>query len=342
MRVAMLGAGGFGTALLRPLAAAGHSIALWDRSRDLLAEIAQRRVSPRYPYLQSFPIPSCVVAEPNLAAAVSKADLILAAVPAGALAELYALLAAALADDRPGDPVLAGVSKGILEGGRLPHDLAAAALPGLRYVHLAGPGYAADLIAGSEAGMVAAGHDASAVALVRAALHGGPTWIYPWHDTAGVEAAGAIRTVLSFVFGGVAGFPGGPSRTTRAFVFCRAAAEIQRFGLAMGGCTETFTLDSPASPAVAGDLYLCDDPGSRNWRLGHELARGVPMPEALSHLPGVAECVPNAQRIHALTERLAGERPDFELPWCEAAYHVLHAGAPVADVVAAIRQRGRR
>jgi glycerol-3-phosphate dehydrogenase (NAD(P)+) len=326
---------------LRPLTDNGHSINLWDRNAELLSEIETKGYNPRYTYLNDFPLPASVLPSPELAAAIHDVEAVVCAVSIAGLAETYRALAQAWPMDRP--LTLIGISKGIMPEGQLPDALAHAAFSQhpLRYVHLAGPAFAQDLIHRSPVALVAASPDKEAVLVCRSLFGNGYVWVYATNDIRGIEAAAAVRTVLSFVFGGIGGTPS-LARSTKAFIFSRAQAEIARFGLAMGGRPETFAMDSPCAPATLGDLYLCDDPGSRNWQLGYKIASGLSMEQALDELQGVAESVTNAAVIHRLAEAFRAQRPDFALPWCEGVYRICHEGATLESVIEEIRARQNR
>ncbi|MBW3625012.1 MAG: NAD(P)-binding domain-containing protein [Armatimonadetes bacterium] len=341
MKVALLGAGGYGTALLRPLTDNGHTVHLWDRNAELLAEIARRGYNPRYPYLHDFPLPETVLPTPDLVHALADAEAVVSAVSIAGLSEVYRALAEVWPGDQP--LTLIGISKGITPQGQLPDELVRQAFIDrtVRYVHLAGPAFAQDLIHRAPVALVAASPHPESVAACRK-LFGNPyVWVYATDDLRGIEAAAAVRTILSFVFGGIAGI-GGVARSTKAFIFSRAQAEIARFGIAMGGQSETFGMDSPCAPATLGDLYLCDDPGSRNWQLGHKVAQGKGIREALGELQGVAECVTNALVVHRISEAFRERDPGWQLPWCEGVYRVCHENAEVESVMKAIQARAER
>jgi glycerol-3-phosphate dehydrogenase (NAD(P)+) len=341
LNVALLGAGGYGTALLRPLVDNGNRAFLWDRNAELIREIERLGYNPRYPYLRDFPFPDSVRPTADLQKAVADADAAVCAVSIAGLFDVYPLLAKAWPPDRP--LTLIGISKGITADGRLPDELARDAFPDrdLRYVHLAGPAFAQDLIFRAPAGLVAASPHPEAVSTCKRLFGNEYVWVYATGDARGVEAAAAVRTVLSFVFGGLAAMPG-LARSSKAFIFSRAQAEIARFGRAMGGEPETFEMDSPCAPATLGDLYLCDDPGSRNWQLGYRVASGQSADDALAELQGVAECVGNAAVVHRLSERFRADDPDWTLPWCEGVYRVCHEGSSISDEIERIRARAAR
>ena len=314
---------------------------LWDRNAVLLTEIARKGYNPRYPYLHEFHLPESVTPTSDLLEAAEAADSVVCAVSVEGLPEVYRALADVWPVERP--LTLIGISKGITGTGQLPDELAQAAFKGfnLRYAHLAGPAFAQDLIHRSPIALVAASPHPEAVSACRSAFSNGYLWVYATDDIRGIEAAAAVRTILSFVFGGVAAFPD-MARSTKAFLFSRAQAEIARFGQAMGGRAETFAMDSPCSPATLGDLYLCDDPGSRNWQLGYRVASGESVAQAQGELEGVAESVRNAAVVHRLSEEIRKTDPDWQLPWCEGVYRVCHEGASLEAVITAIRGRGDR
>jgi glycerol-3-phosphate dehydrogenase (NAD(P)+) len=265
-RIAVLGAGAWGTALANVAARGGAHVTLWARDPAAVTAMAANRESRRLP---GFRLDDRVVPTGNLADAVDAAAVLLA-VPA----QESRAVAAALPPLRAGTPVVA-CAKGIERGtGKFMTEVIAACLPQAVPAILSGPGFAEDVARGLPTAVTLASHD-EAVAQALARALSSPTF-RPYHssDVRGVEIGGAAKNVLAIAAGIVAGRKFGDGAlaalTTRGF------AELMRFGRAFGARTETLT-----GLSGLGDLILtCVSPRSRNFSLGLALGQGRTFEEA--------------------------------------------------------------
>jgi glycerol-3-phosphate dehydrogenase (NAD(P)+) len=265
-RIAVLGAGAWGTALANVAARGSARVSLWARDPAAVTAMAASRESRRLP---GFRLDDRVVPTASLGEAVD-VDAVLLAVPA----QESRAVAAALPPLRAGTPVVA-CAKGIERGtGKFMTEVIATCVPQAVPAILSGPGFAEDVARGLPTAVTLASHD-EAVAQALARALSSPTF-RPYHssDVRGVEIGGAAKNVLAIAAGIVAGRKFGDGAlaalTTRGF------AELMRFGRAFGARTETLT-----GLSGLGDLILtCVSPQSRNFSLGLALGQGHTVEEA--------------------------------------------------------------
>lgn len=262
-RIAVFGAGAWGTALANAAVHAGRDVTLLAREAETAAQMTRTRENPRLPGIR---IDDAVAISADMGA-VARADAVLLVTPAQAAR----LAAAALAPHlKKGTPVIA-CAKGIERGTRkFMTEVIGEALPDAVPAILSGPSFATDVAAGLPTAVtLAAREEAVAAALARAL---GSTSFRPYHttDIRGVEIGGSAKNVLAIAAGIVAGRKLGASAlaalTTRGF------AELVRFGRAYDARTETLV-----GLSGLGDLILtCASPQSRNFSLGLALGRDDP------------------------------------------------------------------
>jgi len=281
-RVAVLGAGAWGTALAAVLSGR-LQVALWARDPAQAQTIAKTRRNERY--LPGIEVPGSVQVGNDLAAAIAGAQLVLVATPVAGMRELLKKFDARTP--------LVWLCKGFEEGsGLLPHQIVEEVLGGdARCGALSGPSFAAEVARGMPCALTLAARDAAFARESAALLHGGRMRVYYSADLVGVEIGGAVKNVMAIAAGISDGL--GLGLNARAALITRGLAEIARLGAAFGGSPETlFGL------AGAGDLILTATGDlSRNRRVGLELARGRKLAEILADLGHVAEGVHSAREV---------------------------------------------
>lgn len=295
MRIAILGAGAWGSALAISFAAR-HEVTLWSRGKTLEA-LARDRHSP---YLPACPLPAQVRLEPSLAAAVDASELVLVATATSGLPDVCRELAAA----RPEVALLWGCKGFDASTGRMPHQVVAEELPRARRTGaLSGPSFALEVARGLPAALVVASRDAAFAGTTATALNSDRFRLYSSADLVGVELGGAVKNVIAIAAGICDGLELGLN--ARAALITRGLAEITRLGVASGGQPETF-----AGLAGLGDLVLtCTGALSRNREVGLRLARGQKLPAILAELGHVAEGVQSAKAVAALCRERRVEMP---------------------------------
>ena len=302
MKIAVLGAGAWGTALAIA-AAARNDVLLWARDAKQAAALGEQRLN--LTYLPEVPLPSAVAVGHDLRAALAHAEggLLVLATP---MAGLRGLLQAV-----PDGQAAVWLCKGFESGtGQLGHEIARALRPGLACAVLSGPSFALEVARGQPTALVAASEDPGLAEQISAALHGEALRIYTSADVVGVEVGGALKNVLAIATGmldGMAarGDAGAPGLNARAALITRGLAEMTRLGLALGARAETFMGLSGLGDLVltaTGDL-------SRNRKVGLLLAAGLPLDEVLSRLGHVAEGVYTARTVADRAVQLGVDMP---------------------------------
>lgn len=292
-RVAVLGAGAWGTAIASVLAAR-LEVTLWTRDPAQAEALARTRRNERY--LRGVEIPAAVKVSSNLKD-TERAELFLAATPVSGLREVLKKIRK--------ETAVVWLCKGFEQGtGLLPHQIAEQALgAGARRGALSGPSFAEEVVRGLPCALTLAARDAVFARDAAAALHGGRMRVYYSADLVGVEIGGAVKNVMAIAAGICDGL--GLGHNARAALITRGLAEIARLGAALGGQAETiFGLTG------AGDLILTATGDlSRNRRVGLELATGKPLDSILASLGHVAEGVSTAREVAKLASARGVEMP---------------------------------
>jgi len=266
--IAVLGAGAWGTALANAAARAGAETILWARDAGHVAEIAADRENRRR--LPGIALHDAVRPSDRIAD-VTEAGIVLAVVPAQALANVCGLLPGRIA---PGVPVVV-CAKGIERTtGRFMSEIVAAALPENPAAILSGPSFATDVASGLPTAVTLAAHNESLAIDIAGALAAPSLRLYHSTDVRGVEIGGAAKNVLAIACGIARGRKLGAS--AEAALVARGFAELLRFGRACGARPETLM-----GLSGLGDLVLtCGSEQSRNFSFGIDLGRGATVAQA--------------------------------------------------------------
>lgn len=322
MRVAVLGAGAWGTTLAALWAPQVETV-LWARRAELAATITAEHRNPDY--LPGVALAPQLGATASLPEAMAGADVVVFASPSAVLPEVAR--AAAYAVERRA--VLLSVAKG-LEAGTLRRmsEVLAQAIPGRPVGVLTGPNLAHQVVAGHPTAAVVALSDEGVATQLRELLSTPTFRLYTNGDVVGCEVAGALKNVVAIATGIAAGI--GFAENTQAALVTRGLAELARLGQALGGDPLTFS-----GLAGLGDLVAtCTSPESRNRTFGQRLATGLPVAAALASSRGVVEGVRTAAAALEL-----GERHGVELPIVEQVAAVLAGERRVDEVVPALMLR---
>ena len=328
-RIALVGAGAWGTALAVHLARQpGRATTLWARDPVQAAAMARERVNARYLPGVPFPPELAVTAE---LAALADAELLIAAPP---VAELPALARQMLTAGLRAP--FAWLSKGFVDapglpgGAALPHQVLSPLWP-VPVGVISGPSFAEEVAAGLPTAVAVAATETGLAAWIADRLRGDALRAYDSDDIAGVEIGGAVKNVLAIAAGASDGL--GFGFNARAALITRGLAETGRLTQALGGRRETLM-----GLAGLGDLVLtCTGDLSRNRRVGLALGAGRRLPDILGELGHVAEGVAAAVKLRALARHF-----DVDMPICDAVYRTLHEGLPVRDAVLALLRREPR
>ena len=337
MKITILGAGAWGTALAMALAKR-HEVLL--SGRDAAAVEAMQRDRENRPYLPGFVFPPTLECSPDFDAALAHV-----ASPSAAGADALLIVASSVSGlraiseriavhaQRPHIPNLIWLCKGLEQDTHLlPHQIVREVLgDAIPAGALSGPTFAQEVARGLPCALTFAGNNADLSERVVDALHGERLRIYSSDDLIGVEVGGAVKNILAIATGAADGLALGLN--ARAALITRGLAEITRFGVALGGRAETFT-----GLSGMGDLILtCTGDLSRNRKVGLGLAQGKPLQQIEMELGHVAEGVRCARAVRALAQHHG-----VEMPITDAVASALFDGLPVTEMVARLLSREPR
>ena len=311
MKVTVLGAGAWGTALALVLERSLHDVTLWGHDAEHLAEM--QRVGTNERYLPAIKLPSAWNYEPDLARAISGAEAVVVAVPSKA----FRTVTAALKDF---SGVVVSVTKGIEhETGLTMCGVLRENAPAARLAALSGPTLALEVAKGVPSAIVAASADMPVARQVQGMFHTVPFRVYASADLTGVEMGGALKNVVAIAAGVCDGFGFGDN--SKAALLTRGIGEIRRLGVACGALPETF-----AGLSGLGDLTVtCFSRLSRNRGFGERLGRGEKLADILAKSVSIAEGYPTAKSAY----RLARAKT-VSTPIIDEIYAVLYGGKEVA------------
>lgn len=326
MRAAVVGSGGWGTALALLLLENGSETALICRREEKCRILREERENPQ---LKGVRLPTELELTCDLKRAAG-CDLVVMATPSFAVRSTARELKTYLT---PGT-VLVCVSKGIeKESLMLFHQVLKQEMGGLcPIVVLTGPSHAEEVARGIPTAVVAAGEDRRAAELTQDLFMNDRFRIYTSSDVLGVEIGGAMKNVIALCAGCCDGM--GMGDNTKAMLMTRGITEIARLGMALGAKAETFT-----GLAGIGDLIVtCTSAHSRNCRAGKLIGQGASAAEAVSGMDGsVVEGYYAAASARALAEKTG-----VEMPITEGAYQVLYEGKKPEIVLTELMARKKR
>jgi glycerol-3-phosphate dehydrogenase (NAD(P)+) len=328
-RIAVLGAGSWGTAFAKVLADAGGDVTIWARREELADEINRTRQNETY--LPGVVLPASLRATHDAAFALKDAQIVALAIPSQDLRANLADWAPMLADDTTLVSLMKGVELGtakrmsevISEVTRLPADHIAV---------VSGPNLAPEIGAEQPTATVIACVDHDRARAVQLACRTAYFRPYTNTDVVGCELGGAVKNVIALACGMVAGM--GYGQNTLASVITRGLAETARLGLALGADESTF-----AGLAGLGDLVAtCSSPLSRNRRFGEQLGRGATLEQAQLATHGqVAEGAKSCRSVLELAERHS-----IDVPITRAVEAVCYRGLDPAQMVTAMMTRAMK
>lgn len=325
-RVAVLGAGAWGTALAATAARAGRSVTLWARRPDVARAINRTRRNERY--LGDIALPDGIHATSDLSDAVADTDVILLVTPSNSIRAMARLLAPVT----PATTPIIVCAKGIEpESGLLMTEIVEEEMRGQPVGVLSGPTFADEAaLEHPTAVTIASSFDTNGAGAVSASLAGRTAVAlsnsafraYVSDDVTGVEVGGAMKNVIAIACGVASG--AGFRANMRAALITRGLDEMKQLAEVLGGRRETVT-----GLSGIGDLMLtCSSEQSRNLRFGMEFGRGVRREDTFGGAPVVVEGVLNSISVTDLARRHG-----VELPICEAVRAMVHEGADVAGVL---------
>ncbi len=326
-RIAVLGAGAWGTAMAISLARrGGHELVLWAHSPALAEHLTE--IGENLPYLPGYTLPADIQVTSDLPGAIFEADILLCVTPSQYLRETVAHIAPLLTRDQ----IVLSASKGIEERSFLRMTQVIASITDNPAGVLSGPSFAQEVAAGLPTAVVVAANDPAVSQNIQREFTSPSLRLYTNDDVAGVELGGALKNVIALASGCIHGL--GLGANTSSALITRGIAEITRLAVACGGRRQTL-----AGLSGIGDLVLtCTGSLSRNRSVGIELGKGRKLPDILAGMNGkVAEGVRSTAAALGLASRYG-----VEMPIAEQMDAILHRGKAPREAIKDLMARPGR
>jgi glycerol-3-phosphate dehydrogenase (NAD(P)+) len=328
-KIAVIGAGAWGTALAAHAARLDHEVVIWAREPEVVRDVNER--SENRLFLEGVALPKSLRASSVPAEALEGAEVVILVPPSAFLRNVAGLVAEHVS--KTARIVIA--SKGIDERTLgLMTDVTAEAMPdhdAASMCALSGPSFAREVASGLPTDVVVASKSAEAVADVADALHSPMFRVYTSRDPIGVEVGGAMKNVLAIAAGACDGL--GLGLNARAALITRGLSEMARLGVALGG--DPLTLMGLSG---VGDLILTSTGAlSRNRSLGMKVAEGIEAGKYLAGQRTVAEGYLTARAAWRLAQKLG-----VDVPITEQVYYVLHEDRPLLEAMKMLLTRAQK
>lgn len=312
-KIAIIGAGSWGTALANLLGKKGYDVLVWAFENEVAQGINKNHKNPVY--LPKIRLSNSVHATSNLKEALSGRTLLVSAVPSRAIRRVWTMASQHIEKDA----IIVSCTKGIESSSlKLMSEVIDECLPrhpkGNRVV-LSGPSFAREVVVGLPTSVVIAGKNSSVCKKVQKIFRTKTFLTFTNDDVTGVEVGGAVKNVIAIATGISDGLKLG--HNSRAAIITRGLYEMIKIGRALGANPLTF-----AGLSGIGDLVLtCTADLSRNHTVGKKLGQGEPLSKILSGMKMVAEGIPTAKAIHLLAKKYR-----INAPICDAMFRILFKG----------------
>lgn len=306
-KVAILGAGSWGTGLSTLLAKKGCTVSIWDRNKDRLSEIASLRENKRY--LPGVSIPENVNVSGNITECISNAQVIVMGVPSHAVREVCGYIK----NDVKKDQIILNIAKGIENGTYMRmSEVIESVIPGMNVCVLSGPSHAEEVARDIPTAVVASSRTRKTADYIQDMFMTPKFRVYTNPDIIGVELGGALKNIIALAAGISDGL--GYGDNTKAMLMTRGISEITRLGVAMGADSFTFS-----GLSGIGDLIVtCTSMHSRNRRAGILIGQGKTVDEAQAEVKMVVEGVKTTIAAYELSQK-----HEVEMPITKVLYQVL-------------------
>ena len=311
MRIGVIGAGAWGTALANLLANKGFEVALWAFEREVCADILEGRENKVF--LPGFPLSVNIHPSNNLDEVAADKNMLLLVMPS----HVFRSVAEKMVHHPTEQTLIVTASKGIENQTHLTMSgILEQLLPQRlhdRIAALSGPSFAKEVAQRIPTAVTAAARDPGVATDVQNIFATDYFRVYTSYDVTGVQLGGALKNVMAIAAGISDGLALGYN--TRAAVITRGITEIQRLGRRLGADPATFM-----GLAGIGDLVLtCTGTLSRNWTVGHKMGQGMKLDAILSDMRTVAEGVKTTKSVYNMSRKLG-----VEMPIVEQVYRMLY------------------
>ncbi|ASR40222.1 NAD(P)H-dependent glycerol-3-phosphate dehydrogenase [Ligilactobacillus agilis] len=328
-KIAVLGAGSWGSVLAKVLVENGHEVALWSNSQAQVDELNQQHTNAKY--LPDLIYPEALKATTDLKAAVKDAGTVLFVVPTKVI-RLVAQQLIEVLEELGTKPLIVHASKGLELGShKRISEVIAEEIP-TKYrsgmVVLSGPSHAEEVARQDITLITAASEDLANAKKVQALFMNDYLRIYTNSDVVGVETGAAFKNVIAIGAGALHGL--GYGDDAKAALMTRGLAEISRLGVSFGADPLTFI-----GLSGVGDLIVtCTSVHSRNWRAGDQLGQGKSLEDVIANMGMVIEGINTCKAAYELAQQKG-----IEMPITQAIYNVLYKQADIKSEIANLMQR---
>ncbi|WP_108671115.1 NAD(P)H-dependent glycerol-3-phosphate dehydrogenase [Peribacillus acanthi] len=328
-KVAVIGAGSWGTALAMVLADNGHDVRLWGHNASQIEEINTYHTNKKY--LPEIELPSSIIGYDSLEKALDGVEHVILAVPTKAIREVLSSIAEVISNPI----VVVHVSKGIEPDTLLRiSEMIEEVMPSTLLkdvVVLSGPSHAEEVSLRHPTTVTVSSMNMKAAEVIQDLFMNTNFRVYTNADVIGVEIGGALKNIIALAAGITDGL--GYGDNAKAALITRGLAEIARLGTTMGANPLTFS-----GLTGIGDLIVtCTSVHSRNWRAGNMLGKGQNLDEVLENMGMVVEGVRTTKAAYQLAKKY-----DVKMPITEALYGVLFNGDPVKAAVDTLMSRTKK
>ena len=328
-KIAVLGAGSWGSVLAKVLVENGHEVALWSNSQAQVDELNQQHTNAKY--LPDLIYPEALKATTDLKAAVKDAGTVLFVVPTKVI-RLVAQQLIEVLEELGTKPLIVHASKGLELGShKRISEVIAEEIP-TKYrsgmVVLSGPSHAEEVARQDITLITAASEDLANAKKVQALFMNDYLRIYTNSDVVGVETGAAFKNVIAIGAGALHGL--GYGDDAKAALMTRGLAEVSRLGVSFGADPLTFI-----GLSGVGDLIVtCTSVHSRNWRAGNQLGQGKSLEDVIANMGMVIEGINTCKAAYELAQQKG-----IEMPITQAIYNVLYKQADIKSEIANLMQR---
>ena len=300
-KIAVIGAGSFGTSLAMLLVGKGHDVSIWGRKKSQLALMRDTLENPHY--LPGIRLPKELNIVDDMDEAIKGSDIVLFSVPAQQFRNVFADAKASLT----GEEVIVNVAKGIEKGSLLRlSEVAKEIMPEVKYVTLSGPSHAEEVAKALPTTVAVASDDVELAKYIQEVFNTDRFRVYTNDDIAGVELGGSLKNIIALGAGISDGMGFGDN--AKAAMMTRGVTEMSRLGIAMGAKPETFS-----GLTGLGDLIVtCTSMHSRNRRCGILIGQGNSVNDAMDQIGMVVEGLSTAEAAGALATKYNVEMPITE------------------------------
>ncbi len=325
-RIAVIGAGSWGTALAFSLSNIGHTIQLWAYEEEVVESIRACRENKLF--LPGFKLPDCVAASASLSSAIRDAEIVLTVIPSHVCRAIYEKM---LPDLHP-EMIFVSATKGLEVERLMRMSEVIRSVVQRRFAPkltiLSGPSFAREVARGDPTAVVVASHDAELAQRVQGTFSSGSLRLYSSGDVIGVEMGGAVKNVIAIAAGVIEGL--GLGHNPMAALITRGLAEMTRLACACGAKSETL-----AGLAGMGDLVLtCTGGLSRNRSVGVELGKGRDLSDIVGSMHMVAEGVKTTDATVSLAARHG-----VEVPITRQVQRILQGSVSPRDAIRELMER---